>query len=115
MRDSWEGERLDAAVAWAQAELRMGRPDEVIGPVRELVAGQTLKERPIGVLMQALAAAGRGAEALECYAIARSRLREALGAEPGRELQSVHLAILKGERPTAGAGGGTASRAASQP
>ncbi len=30
MRDSWKEERLDAAVAWAQAELRMGRPDEVI-------------------------------------------------------------------------------------
>ncbi len=39
MRDSWEEERLDAAVAWAQAELRMGRPDEVIGPVRELAEG----------------------------------------------------------------------------
>src|SRR6266853_1540224 len=26
MRHSWEEERLDAAVAWAQAELRMGRP-----------------------------------------------------------------------------------------
>jgi tetratricopeptide (TPR) repeat protein/DNA-binding SARP family transcriptional activator len=106
MRDSWKEERLDAAVAWAQAELRMGRPDEVIGPVRELVADQPLKERPIGVLMQALAAAGRGAEALECYAIARSRLIEALGAEPGLELQSVHLAILKGERPAAPKGEG---------
>ena len=119
MRHSWEEERLDAAVAWAQAELRMGRPDEVIGPVRELVAGQPLKERPIGVLMQALAEAGRGAEALECYAIARSRLREALGAEPGRELQSVHLAILTGERPAAPKGEGpvpgSASRSAPLP
>ncbi len=119
MRDSWKEERLDAAVAWAQAELRMGRPDEVIGPVRELVADQPLKERPIGVLMQALAAAGRGAEALECYAIARSRLIEALGAEPGRELQSVHLAILKGERPAAPKGEGpvpgSASRSAPLP
>jgi DNA-binding SARP family transcriptional activator/Tfp pilus assembly protein PilF len=119
MRGSWEEERLDAAVAWAQAELRMGRPDEVIGPVRELVAGQPLKERPIGVLMQALAAAGRGAEALECYAIARSRLREALGAEPGRELQSVHLAILKDGRPAAPRGEGpvpgSASRSAPLP
>jgi DNA-binding SARP family transcriptional activator/tetratricopeptide (TPR) repeat protein len=119
MRDSWEEERLDAAVAWAQAELRMGRPDEVIGPVRELVAGHPLKERPIGVLMQALAAAGRDAEALECYAIARSRLVEALGTEPGRELQGVHLAILKGERPAVPNGegpvAGSASRSASLP
>jgi DNA-binding SARP family transcriptional activator/tetratricopeptide (TPR) repeat protein len=119
MRDSWEEERLDAAVAWAQAELRMGRPDEVIGPVRELVAGHPLKERPIGVLMQALAAAGRDAEALECYAIARSRLIEALGTEPGRELRGVHLTILKGQRPAAtereGPVPGSASRSAPLP
>jgi DNA-binding SARP family transcriptional activator/tetratricopeptide (TPR) repeat protein len=115
MRDSWEEERLDAAVAWAQAELRMGRPDEVIGPVRELVAQHPLSERPVGVLMQALAAEGRDAEALECYAIARSRLVEALGAEPGRELQAVHLAILKGERAAAPAGAAAASRPASLP
>jgi tetratricopeptide (TPR) repeat protein/DNA-binding SARP family transcriptional activator len=101
LRDSLEEERLDAAVAWAQTELRMARPDEVVGPVRELVARHPLSERPVGVLMQALAAEGRDAEALECYAIARSRLVEALGAEPGRELQAVHLAILKGERPAA--------------
>src|SRR5260221_11176255 len=114
MRDSWEEERLDAAVAWAQAELRMGRPDEVIGPVRELVAGHPLSERPIGVLMQALAAAGRDAEALECYVIARSRLVEALGAEPGRELQGVHLAILKGGRPAPPNGGGPGAGFASR-
>src|SRR5260221_2345506 len=119
MRDSWDEVRLDAEVAWAEAEVRMGRPDEVIGPVRELVAGHPLAERPIGVLMQALAAAGRDAEALECYVIARSRLVEALGAEPGRELQGVHLAILKGERPAAPNGegpvAGLASRSASLP
>jgi DNA-binding SARP family transcriptional activator/tetratricopeptide (TPR) repeat protein len=115
MRNSWEEERLDAAVAWAQAELQMGRADEVIGPVRELVTRHPLKERPVGVLMQALAAQGRDAEALDCYAVARSRLVEALGAEPGRELQAVHLAILKGERPAAAAGEGPASRPASLP
>src|SRR5215467_12911191 len=119
MRDSWEEERLDAAMAWAQAKLRIGRPDEVIGPVRELVANHPLKERLIGVLMRALAAAGRDAEALECYAIARSRLVEALGAEPGRELQGVHLAILKGERPAVPKGegpvAGSASRSAPLP
>jgi len=115
MRHSWEEERLDAAVAWAQAELLMGRPDEVIGPVRDLMTRHPLKERPVGVLIQALAAQGRDAEALDYYAAARSRLVEALGAEPGRELQAVHLAILKGERLTAPAGEGTASRPASQP
>jgi DNA-binding SARP family transcriptional activator/Flp pilus assembly protein TadD len=113
MRASWEEERLDAAVARAQAELRLGRPDEVIGSVRELVAGHPLKERPVTVLMQALAAAGRAPEALECYAVARSRLIEALGTEPGRELQSVHLAILKGEQPVALQGAGPVAGSAS--
>src|SRR5260221_570262 len=79
---------------------------------RDTLVDRIWSERAIGVLMQALAAAGRDAEALECYAIARSRLVEALGTEPGRELQGVHLAILKGERPAAPA---PASRSTSPP
>src|SRR6266516_3023064 len=103
MRDSWNPQRLDATVAWAQAVLRLGRPDEVISPVRELVAGDPLDERLIGILMRALAAAGRNNEALECYATSRSRVNEELGAEPGPQLQMLHLAILRGELPAAGA------------
>src|SRR5260370_42505463 len=36
MRASWGAERLDAAGAWGQAELRVGRPDGVNRPGRGL-------------------------------------------------------------------------------
>jgi tetratricopeptide (TPR) repeat protein/DNA-binding SARP family transcriptional activator len=100
MRDSWDQQRLDAVVAWGHAELRLGRPDQVISPVRELVADYPLNEPLIGLLMRALTATGRDAEALNCYAATRDRLRDKLGTEPGPELQRVHLAILRGELPT---------------
>jgi DNA-binding SARP family transcriptional activator len=97
MREGWRQLHLDAAVAWAQAELALDLPHLVIGPVRELLAADPLVEPLVAVLMRALARMGRDAEALEYYAATRSRLVEQLGAEPGAELQGVHQAILRGE------------------
>jgi DNA-binding SARP family transcriptional activator/tetratricopeptide (TPR) repeat protein len=106
MREGWRQQQLDAAVAWARAELALGRPEVVIGPVRDLLAAYPLVEPLVGTLMRALAAAGRDSEALDCYATTRSRLVDELGVEPGPELQAVHRAILRGE--LAAAAGGAA-------
>src|SRR5258708_1966451 len=95
MRDSWEEERLDAAVAWAQAELRMGRPDEGIGPVPELVAGPPLSEPPIPALIQPLAAPRRHAPPLDCDALARAR---GGGGPPGSRRVSRRAAICRPAR-----------------
>jgi DNA-binding SARP family transcriptional activator/tetratricopeptide (TPR) repeat protein len=97
MRDSWSQQRLDAVVAWGQAELRLNRPAEVIGPVRDLLADHPLAEPLVAVLLRALASAGRDAEALDHYATARARLVSELGAEPGPELRAIHEAVLRGE------------------
>jgi DNA-binding SARP family transcriptional activator len=96
-RAGWQQQRLDAAVAWAQAEVRLGHGDQVIGPVRELLTEHPLTEPLTGTLMRALAAAGRIAEALECYAVTRAQLLDELGTEPGPDLQATHQAILRGE------------------
>ncbi|NUS16383.1 MAG: tetratricopeptide repeat protein, partial [Streptomyces sp.] len=48
-------------------------------------------------LMQALASAGRRAEALEAYEQARRALVAELGVEPGPELRELHGRILAGE------------------
>ncbi len=56
MRDSWDLERLDAAVDWSRTELRLGRHDQVIGAVRAMVADYPLAEPLVAVLMQALVA-----------------------------------------------------------
>jgi DNA-binding SARP family transcriptional activator/tetratricopeptide (TPR) repeat protein len=106
MRRSWRQEHVAAVVAWADAELQSGDPGAVIGPVGELAEEQPLVEPLALVLMQAHAAAGRTADALGVFDGIRRRLADELGADPGPELQAVHLALLRGElrppsRPTA--------------
>ncbi|MFL6077626.1 MAG: AfsR/SARP family transcriptional regulator [Mycobacteriales bacterium] len=88
-------QRLDAAVAWADAELRLRRPDTVIGVLRPLVTDHPLAEHLVVALMRALAGAGRYAEALDCYAASRQRLIEELGVEPGPELRRLHERLLR--------------------
>ncbi|WP_172899348.1 AfsR/SARP family transcriptional regulator [Micromonospora echinaurantiaca] len=97
MRDGWEEERLDATVAWADAELRVGNPGEVLGPLTRMVSEHPRAESLIAALMRVLRAAGRPADALEHYARARARLAEELGTDPGPELQALHREILRGE------------------
>jgi DNA-binding SARP family transcriptional activator/Tfp pilus assembly protein PilF len=97
MRTGWQQERLDAAVQWADACLRLGRSEQMIGPVRQLLDDYPLAEPLVEILMRALAAAGRDAEALDCYAAMRARLADELGVEPGPQLRAVHQALLRGE------------------
>jgi DNA-binding SARP family transcriptional activator len=97
MRVSWQKQHVDAVVQWAQVQLRLGRPDEVIDAVRELAADHPRAEALIGVLMMAYAAAGQDAEALDCYASTRSLLVHDLGTEPGPGLREVHAAVLRGD------------------
>lgn len=105
VRAGWQQQYLDAVVAWAQVELRLGNHEPVIDRVRDLVTDHPLLEPLTAVLMQALHAAGRDAEALERYADLRHRLADALGADPGPELQQLHQAILRGDPvPPASAG-----------
>jgi DNA-binding SARP family transcriptional activator/tetratricopeptide (TPR) repeat protein len=101
-RERWRQQRLDAAVRWAEVELRLGRHDRVVGPVRDLLADHPLVEPLAAALLRALALAGRPAEALERYAAMRAHLSNELGTDPGHELRELHGAILRGEMPSAG-------------
>jgi DNA-binding SARP family transcriptional activator/tetratricopeptide (TPR) repeat protein len=96
VREAWRRQRVDAVVGWAHMESRVGDPVAVIGPLTELLAEYPLVEPLTEALMRALHAAGRGAEALDCYAAIRQRLAEELGADPGSGLREVHQAILRG-------------------
>jgi DNA-binding SARP family transcriptional activator/tetratricopeptide (TPR) repeat protein len=97
VRDGWRQRRLEAVLAWARAQLRLGHHGAVISQVQDLVAEYPLAEPLAAVLITTLARAGRGAEALDRYADTRRLLGEELGAEPGPELQDVHRALLRGE------------------
>jgi DNA-binding SARP family transcriptional activator len=99
VRDSWSRRRLDAVVQWAQVELRIGRPAAVITTLPDLAAEYPLVEPLETLLMRALCAAGRSAEALERYSAVRRRLADELGTDPGPELRGLHQAVLHGELP----------------
>lgn len=101
VRDSWHRRRLDAVVQWAQIEFRFGHPAAVIAMLPDLVAEYPLVEPLETLLMRALHAVGRGAEAVDRYAAIRQRLADELGADPGPELRALHQAVLRGESPLA--------------
>ena len=94
-RERLERQRLDLLVERADVEMRLGRPDAVIEELRDALAEWPLCELLLGRLLRALYRAGRGAEALDCYATARERFVEELGAEPGLALRRIHEAILR--------------------
>jgi DNA-binding SARP family transcriptional activator/tetratricopeptide (TPR) repeat protein len=99
VRDSWHRQRQDAVVQWARAELRLGHPGVVITALPDLLAEYPLVEPLEVLLMRALHAAGRDAEAIDRYAVVRQRLADDLGADPGAELRDLHQAILRGTLP----------------
>jgi DNA-binding SARP family transcriptional activator/tetratricopeptide (TPR) repeat protein len=98
MRKAWSQQHLDAVVAWAQAELRVGNAEGLIGRLTELVDEHPLVEPLAALLMQALDAAGRRSHALDQYLTTRRRLVDELGTEPGTELRTLHRAILREDR-----------------
>lgn len=100
VRLTWNRRRLDAAVHWGELELRLGRPQRVIDTVSDLITAYPLAEPLEALLMRALHAAGRDAEAVDRYTAVRERLADHLGADPGPELQALHRKILRGELPS---------------
>jgi len=100
VRDAWQQQRLTAARHWAEAELQLGRPCAVVDELLALTPEHPLVEPLFALLMRALHADGRDAEALDHYNAVRRRLVEELGVEPGRELSGVHQAILRGTLPS---------------
>jgi len=99
VRDAWQQQRLTAARHWAEAELQQGRRGAVVDELLALTAEHPLVEPLFALLMRALHADGRDAEALDHYNAVRHRLVEELGVDPGSELSGVHRAILRGTLP----------------
>ncbi|MGZ4188148.1 MAG: AfsR/SARP family transcriptional regulator [Solirubrobacteraceae bacterium] len=65
------------------ADLALGREDQLVGELDALVREHPLRERVRAQLMLALYRSGRQAEALHTYRLARRALSEGLGLEPG--------------------------------
>ena len=101
--------QLDAMVTRLTREVADDPAGGHVGLLEVLVASHPLDEKVTGLLMRALAATGRQAEALAAYEAIRGRLADELGIDPGAELRTVHLEVLRGE---AAARGATAGREA---
>ena len=82
---------------WLDARLRTGEAGELVADLEKLSAEQPLRERYAELLMRALTADGRPAEALAAYERLRSTLAEELGVDPSATLRELHLSLLRGE------------------
>ncbi|MCV2487758.1 winged helix-turn-helix domain-containing protein [Geodermatophilus sp. YIM 151500] len=89
--------------------LESGAVGEAIGAARELVAREPLRSRPVEVLMRALEADRRPAEALEAFRRHRAALADELGMDPSASLRELQTRILRGD------GGSASSRPPPRP
>jgi len=96
------GRRTAAVLAWAELGLSLGKFSPLVPPLRTLAVEQPLHEGLAARLMLALAGAGQQAEALAVYQDLRDRLSGELGVDPGPEITSAHLRVLRGQLPGAG-------------
>jgi DNA-binding SARP family transcriptional activator/predicted ATPase len=86
--------RLGALEQRVQADLALGRHDQVVGELEALVSEHPFRERLRGQLMLALYRSDRQADALQAYQDARRTLVDELGIEPGEWLRELERGIL---------------------
>ncbi|MYT73077.1 MULTISPECIES: BTAD domain-containing putative transcriptional regulator [unclassified Streptomyces] len=96
-----EAQRLETTRARVQADLDLGRAPDLVPELRELTAAQPYDEPLHALLVRALRATGRRADALAAYETARRTLADGLGADPGPELVALHTELLTEPAPPA--------------
>ncbi|MEU8260382.1 BTAD domain-containing putative transcriptional regulator [Micromonospora sp. NPDC048999] len=87
--------RLTAALRYADAALALGHHHDVVTMLHPLTYEEPLHESLHARLLLALAGAGQQATALDRYAQLCARLRDELGVDPGPELTSANLKVLR--------------------
>ncbi len=92
-----EEQRLQAYEHLFDLELGWGQPASVTAELLGLVEENPLRERLVCQLMLALHRGGRQAEALSVARRLRAVLTEQHGLDPGRGIQELELAILRGD------------------
>ncbi len=87
--------RLAVLEARFDADLELGRHQEIIGELTHLVDEQPFRERLVGQLMLALYRSGRRATALAAYQRFAHQASDELGMDPGPQLRGLHQRVLR--------------------
>jgi DNA-binding SARP family transcriptional activator/WD40 repeat protein len=91
-------ERLvEAREALIEAKLASGSHDEAAADAESLVEAEPLRERPRELLMRAMYAGGRQAEALRVYASYRRHLIDETGLDPSAQITELERRIARGD------------------
>jgi predicted ATPase/DNA-binding SARP family transcriptional activator len=84
--------------AMEESFARRGVSASMIGELEAFASAHPLRERPHALLISALAASGRQADAVTVYDGLRRRLADDLGLDPSPELAEAYAAMLRGDR-----------------
>ncbi|MCV2490913.1 hypothetical protein OF117_16280 [Geodermatophilus sp. YIM 151500] len=87
----------DARERHAAALLATGQAGAAVAAAQALSLAEPLHEGAVDVLVRALVAVGRQAEALDALAGIRRRLAEELGLDPGQRLRDLERQVLRQE------------------
>ncbi len=90
----WEAERAAVLEDRIEADLALDGAAGLVPELQALVAAHPTRERLRALLMRALYAAGRQADALAAFHDARRFLDEELGVAPGPQLRAAFEAVL---------------------
>jgi DNA-binding SARP family transcriptional activator len=90
-------ERVAVVESRIAADLMLGRNYPLVPELTALVQAHPLRERLRALLMTALYASGRQAEAFEAYRVGRDLLSAELGVDPSAVLDNAFRGILAGE------------------
>ena len=91
--------RVSAAEDLVEMLIHIGAATDAVAAARELVGAAPLRERPVTLLMRALHACGRVADALEAYRQHRQLLADELGLDPPTGLRELEARILQDDLP----------------
>lgn len=80
-----------------EADLQLGRHQEIVGELTSLVNAEPTREDFSAKLMIALYRSGRRADALGVYQRIRAALVDELGLDPAQELQRLHQLMLEAD------------------
>ncbi|MEU1482097.1 BTAD domain-containing putative transcriptional regulator [Streptomyces sp. NPDC005760] len=89
-----EALRLEATRARVEADLLLGRAQDVVPELKELTGAHPYDEPLHVLLIRALRDSGRSADALAAYERARRALADGLGTDPGPALRELHGELL---------------------